>query len=233
MKRLLITVLMLSGFFTIASAEVGVKLGVSAQIGSMEASGTESSSAGTSETSKVQKTLFATGGYFIEKDFAFLPGRAGELGSRLSIGYDNIVHDLNMGTADNARVQTGTVAAGDIVESTTHKLDAKITGFETVYATLRITDWLYLKAGNVTVDVATQFTGSATSSYATNHELDGDVIGFGIVKSTENGWFTRLEYNDYSIDGKSVINGGTDSVFTAKLNNVSGETTRLSFGKAF
>ena len=233
MKRLLITVLMLSGFFTIASAEVGVKVGVSAQVGTMEASGTETSSAGTSETSKVQKTLFATGGYFIEKDFAFLPGRVGELGSRISIGYDNIIHDLNMGTVDNARTATGNPLAGDVVSATTHKLDAKITGFETVYATLRITDWLYIKGGNVTVDVKTKFTGSSTSNYATNHELDGDVIGFGLVKSTENGWFTRLEYNDYSINGKSVVNAGTDSVFTAKLNDVSGETTRISFGKAF
>ncbi len=43
----------------------------------------------------------------------------------------------------------------------------------------------------------------------------------------------RLEYNDYSIDGKSVVNAGADSKFTATLNDVSGSTGRISIGKAF
>lgn len=233
MKKLLITVLMLSGIFTIASAEVGVKVGVSAQIGSMETSGKEVSSGGTTETSKVQEALFGTGGFFIEKDFAFLPGRLGEtIGSRLSIGYDNIIHDLDLGTADNARLAS-LGAAGAPVAASTHKLNAKITDFETVYATLNITDWLYVKMGNVTVDVATDFKGSSTSSYAKNHSLDGTVLGFGLAHTSDNGVFVRLEYNDYDIDGKSVVNGGADSKFTATLNDVSGTTARISVGKAF
>ena len=32
----------------------------------------------------------------------------------------------------------------------------KVTGFETLYATLNVTDWLYVKAGAVTVDVDTK-----------------------------------------------------------------------------
>ena len=233
MKKLLITVLMLSGIFTIASAEVGVKVGVSAQIGSMETSGKEVSSGGTTETSKVQEALFGTGGFFIEKDLSFLPGRLGDsIGSRLSIGYDNIVHDLDLGTTDNVRVAS-LGAAGAVVNATTHKLNAKITDFETVYATLNITDWLYVKMGNVTVDVATDYKGSSTSSYAKNHSLDGTVLGFGLAHTSDNGVFVRLEYNDYDIDGKSVVNGGTDSKFTATLNDVSGTTARISVGKAF
>ena len=45
-------------------------------------------------------------------------------------------------------------------------------------------------------------------------------MGFGVEKSSDNGMFFRLEYNDYSIDGKSVANTGTDSKFTAVLNDV-------------
>ena len=37
----------------------------------------------------------------------------------------------------------------------------------------------------------------------------------------------------YSINGKSVTNTGTDSKFTATLNDVSGSTGRISIGKAF
>ena len=50
---------------------------------------------------------------------------------------------------------------------------------------------------------------------------------------SDNGMFFRLEYNDYDIDGKSVANSGTDSKFTATLNDVTGSTGRVSIGKAF
>ena len=234
MKKIILAILMTFGIFTMVSADIGVNLGVSAQIGSMEASGSEKNSDGVTatENSSTREALFGTAGFFIEKDLAFLPGRVGDFGSRISIGFDNIVHDLDLGTVDNARIAT-LGAAGAVVSATTHKLNAKITGFETIYATVNITDWLYVKAGSVTVDVDTKFTGSATSTYATNHSLDGTVLGFGLVKTSDNGWFTRLEYNDYDIDGKTVKNTGTDSKFSAVLSDVTGSTGRISFGKAF
>ena len=230
MKKIILAILMTFGIFTMVSADIGVKLGVSAQIGSMETSGKETSSdaTATTKTSSTEEALFGTAGFFIEKDLAFLPGPFG----RLSLGYDNIAHDLDLGTQRNPR-QTNLGAAGAVATATDHTLEAKVTGFETVYATLNITDWLYVKAGNVTVDVDTKFNGTSTSSYPTSHSLDGTVVGFGVEKSSDNGMFFRLEYNDYSIDGKSVANSGADSKFTATLNDVSGSTGRISIGKAF
>ena len=228
MKKIVIALLVTFGLTTIVSAEIGVKVGVSAQIGSMETSGKETSSDGTTTTSKTEEALFATGGFFIEKDLAFLPGPF----ARLSIGYDNIVHDLDLGSQRNPR-RASLGAAGAVETATDHSLEAEVTGFETLYATLNLTDWLYLKAGEVTVDVATKFSGTETSSYPTSHSLDGTVLGFGVEKSSDNGMFFRLEYNDYDIDGKSVANTGTDSVFTATLNDVTGSTGRVSIGKAF
>jgi hypothetical protein len=229
MKKIILAILMTFGIFTIVSAEIGLKVGVSAQIGSMETSGKEVSSAGTTETSKVEEALFGTAGFFIEKDLAFLPGPFG----RLSIGYDNIVHDLDLGTQSNTRVHESLGAGGAIRSTRNHTVEAAVTGFETLYATINITDWLYVKGGSVTVDLDTKFTGTETSSYAKGHSLDGTVLGFGVEKSSDNGMFFRLEYNDYSIDGKSVTNNGTDSKFTATLNDVSGSTGRISIGKAF
>ena len=242
MKKIVLAILMTLGIFTTVSADIGVNLGVSAQIGSMETSGSEKSSSALSATQKsnTREALFGTGGFFIEKDLAFLPGRVGEIGSRINIGYDNIVHDLDLGTVNNLRHSTlgakadATSGGGPtILNNTNHSLNAKISGFETVYATINITDWLYVKAGQVTVDVETEFKGTATSNYAKNHSLDGTVMGFGLVKTSDNGWFTRLEYNDYNIDGKSVKSDGVGSKFTATLNDVSGSTGRISIGKAF
>ena len=231
MKKITIAILFLLSSISLASAELGVKVGVTAQIGEMETSGKETSSAGTSTTSDKEKALFGTAGFFIEKDLKFIPI---PLINRLSIGYDNIAHDLDLGTQRNQRVTanlmdkaTGTETLKD------HSLNAKITGFETVYATLNITDWLYLKAGNVDVDVKTKFSGTSTTKYKTNHSLDGTVVGFGLHKKTDNGMFFRLEYNDYEIDGKSVKNTGADTKFTAVLNETSGSTGRISIGKAF
>ena len=230
MKKIILAILMTFGIFTMVSADIGVKLGVSAQIGSMETSAKESNSDGVTatQTSQTEEALFGTAGFFIEKDLAFLPGPF----ARLSIGFDNIAHDLDLGTASNARVAS-LGAAGATVNNTVHSVNAKISGFETLYATVNITDWLYVKAGSVTVDVDTKFTGSATSNYPTSHSLDGTVMGFGVEKMSDNGMFFRLEYNDYSIDGKSVANAGTDSKFTAVLNDVDGSTGRISIGKAF
>jgi len=229
MKKIILAILMTFGVFTIVSAEIGLKLGVSAQIGSMETSGKEVSSAGTTVNSQTEEALFATGGFFIEKDLAFLPGPF----ARLSIGFDNIAHDLDLGSQSNYREDSlGSTAVGTRAKRN-HTLNAEVTGFETLYATINITDWLYLKAGSVTVDVTTKFTGTETSSYPTNHSLDGTVVGFGVEKSSDNGMFFRLEYNDYDIDGKSVASTGTDSKFTATLNDVTGSTGRISIGKAF
>ena len=230
MKKIILAILMTFGIFTMVSADIGVKLGVSAQIGSMETSGKETSSdaTATTNTSSTEEALFGTAGFFIEKDLAFLPGPFG----RLSLGYDNIAHDLDLGTQRNPR-RNSLGAVDETVFGKDHSVTAEITGFETLYATLNITDWLYVKAGQVTVDVKTRFDGTATSTYATSHALDGVVLGFGVEKLSENGMFFRLEYNDYDIDGKSVANAGTDSVFTATLNDVTGSTGRISIGKAF
>ena len=238
MKKIILAVLMISGIFTMVSADIGLNIGVSAQVGSMEASGKEVSSDGTTETSKTREALFGTGGFFIEKDLAFLPGRLGTIGSRIHLGYDNTVNDLDLGTVNNARAFTKIpgVAATDIgeqLEDTNHSLNAKISGFTTTYATINITDWLYVKAGNVDVDIDTEFKGTTTSSYANKHSLDGKMYGFGLQKTSDNGLFFRAEYNDYSIDGKSVVNAGADSKFTATLNDVDGTTGKILIGKAF
>jgi hypothetical protein len=231
MKKVIIAILMAFGTFSTVSADIGVSVGVSGQVGSMETSGSELSSDTTTATrnSNVREALFATGGFFIEKDLKFIPL---PLINRLSIGYDNIAHDLDMGTVTNSRIAT-IATQGTVTAAAHHQLNAKVDGFKTVYATLAITDWLYFKAGNVDVDVKTDFKGTTTSTYATNHTLDGTMFGAGIQLQSDHGLFFRLEYNDYDIGGKTVTNTGTDSKLSARLNDVSGTTGRISVGKKF
>jgi hypothetical protein len=234
MKKTFIAVFFSLFVLSSANADIGLNVGVSAQLGEFETKGKETSSDGTSQTSDAEKALFASGSYFIEKDLAFLPAALGRIGSRVHIGYDNMVHDISLGTQSNFRdVSLG--AAGATVAAGDNTLTASITGFETVYATVNITDWLYVKAGTVTVDVATEHfqSGIKQSSYGNSHSLDGDMYGFGISKSTDNGFFMRIEYNNYDIEGKKVVSSKADSKFTAELQDSSGDTTRVSIGKSF
>jgi len=228
MKKITLAVFMILSSFSIASADLGIKIGVSAQLGELDTTGKEKSSAGTETENKKVQGMFATGGIFIEKELGFLPGPL----SRFSVGYSNIAHDLNLGTQTNVR-KTTLGAAGAVVNDANHSLGAEITDFETVYATLRITDWLYLKGGNVTMDVKTQFKGTLTSKYKTNHSLDGTVFGVGVQAMKSNGLFFRAEVNDYNIDGVTVTNTGADSVYSVVLGDVQGTTGRLSIGKRF
>lgn len=236
MKKTLLAVFFSLFISSIASAEIGVNVGVSAQIGSMEAKGEETNSDGTSftETSDTEEALFGTAGLFIEKDFAFLPGIGDTIGSKLAIGYDNIAHDISLGTQNNARAAS-LGAGGNPVAAGNNQLKATVTDFQTLYALFNITDWLFIKGGTVTVDVDTRFTKSGVKStdYGSSHELDGTIFGIGVEKSSDNGMFFRVEYNTYDIDGKSVASTGTDSTLTATLKDVSGETARISVGKAF
>ena len=236
MKKIILAVFFSLFASAIASADIGLNVGVSAQVGSMEASGEETNSDGTSfkQTSDTEEALFATAGYFIEKDLSFLPVIGDTAGSRLSIGFDNIVHELDLGTQDNFR-NASLGAAGATVPAGNNQLNAKVTDFQTIYATLNITDWLYVKVGDVTVDVETRFTksGVKSSDYGDSHELGGSVIGLGVQKTSDNGMFFRLEWNEYDIDGKSVASKGADSNLTATLKDVTGSTGRISIGKAF
>ena len=235
MKKTFLTLFFFFFLISSAFAEIGLNLGVSGQIGEMSTSGKEvNTEMSTTETSQTEKHLFATAGFFVEKDFAFLPKIGDSIGSRIAIGYDNIGHDIGLGTTTNVR-EASLGAAGAAVTGQQNSLSAKVVGFETYYLTVNLTDWLYVKVGDVTVDLNTKFEqgGVAQTGYGNSHTLDGSVFGIGLEKSTDNGFFARLEYNDYDIDGKTVTNTGTDSKFTATLNSVTGDTTRISLGKSF
>lgn len=234
MKNITLAILMVLSSFSIASAELGLKVGASVQVGSLETSG-KSLNRTTSELQKsnTREALFGTAGTFIEKDLAFLPI---PILNRISIGYDTIAHDLDLGTVSNSRQSTlGDKAGAGTSVDKAHKLNAKVDGFSTVYATLNITDWLYIKGGDVSVDIKSDYNGTlkTVSTYATNHTLDGTVVGAGIHIEKDNGLFFRVEYNDYDIDGKVIKSTNADSAFTHTLNAVTGSTGRLSVGKAF
>ena len=151
-----------------------------------------------------------------------------------------MAHDLDLGTANNVRNNTlgdtTTTAHNSDGNSSgliqTNQVTATVDEFETIYMTARITDWLYAKYGTVSVGINTSEKLETGGNYG-NASLDGTMFGFGLHHESDSGMFMRLEYNDYDIEGTTLKNNGTDSKFSVKLNDVSGETARISVGKAF
>ena len=233
MKKITIALFILLGSFSMASAELGINIGVSAQAGLFEGKASEGSTDTlVRQTSTQQEALVGTVSYFIEKDLAFLPGFLGGIGSRIHIGYDNLGHDIDFGTASNIADNSDRASTGTGEISFANKVSAEITGWDTTYATLNITDWLYVKSGSINIDVKTTENLASGGSYG-DTALDGTMYGLGIHKESEGGFFWRLEYNDYSIDGVTLVNQGATSSRSVKLNGVDGTTSKLSVGKAF
>ena len=99
MKKITIAILMLLGSFSMASAELGVKLGASLNIGVFHATGTDldassptTGAAGGAATTQSEDATGVAGftSFFIEKDLSFLPGPF----ARFSIGYDYVNEDM-------------------------------------------------------------------------------------------------------------------------------------------
>ena len=241
MKKILISVLFLLGTISMVSAEIGLKIGVSGSLGLYEATGTEKDTdSNTGMASAVEtngnlaaddnlEAIGAMGSIFIEKTLKFLPGPLG----RLSIGYDHVPHEIKTGTT--SRSDSGT--AGDLKgigtnrEDIINKASATIDNISTVYATITITDWLYLKAGHMEADVTTTESLQTGSTYG-NLGIDGVMYGIGIQQQMDNGIFFRFEANHTDLDG-GKLTSQTNSDNVIELNDITGDSAKFSIGKSF
>ena len=226
MKKLLVLMATFCLFLTSAKAELGINIGVSAQVGSAEASGSESENS-VVEKSKTEEMLFGTGSFFIEKTLGFLPGPL----SRLSIGYDHVPHEIGTGTSNNIRENEN---SGGAMTTSTDKVNSVKASFEdlnTLYLTADITDFLYVKAGLVSLDAITKENLETGSDYG-NADLDGELYGIGLKTSTDSGLFLRAEANWMDIDGVTLTST-TNSANTVTLDGIDTVSGRISIGKSF
>jgi hypothetical protein len=232
MKKIIISILLLLGTFSMASAEIGLKLGISGNIGLFEATGFETEAGekngtGTAGVDKAE-SIGAMGSVFVEKTLTFLPGPL----SRLSIGYDHVVHKIQTGTSSRRDIDLVAKTLGHHPQRTgDNKAAATIDNINTLYLTARITDWLFIRAGSVEADVETQESLFTGSKYG-NTTVDGTVYGIGVEHKSDNGFFMRAEWNSLDLDGNKLTST-TNSANSITLTDITGESARLSVGKEF
>jgi len=225
MKKLTLAFLLLLASFSMVSAEIGLKLGLSAQLGEFETSGFETEGAEVSAT-RNESGFVGLGSYFIEQNLGFLPGPL----ARINLGYSHVPHDLKTGTSSVQRADLKDKAKLGISDVSNNAISAELSNYDTTYVSVNIFDWLYVKAGTVTMDVKTTEDLETGSAYP-NTSLSGDVVGVGIHHQSENGFFGRVEWLDTDIGGTTLTADNADNKVT--LKNLSGSTVQLSFGKAF
>ena len=219
MKKLTIAALMLLGSFSVASAGPGINLGVSGQIGVFEAKATESLNGNKRDTGEAVGA-FGYSSIFIEKT----------LGSRVRIGYDYVPDTLASESVDEIRHQH--VDGADA--SVTNTAKVKFEDLSTLYLSVHLTENLYAKYGQMTVDVITDESLGTGAKYG-NASLDGTVMGVGYHKQNDSGFFFRVEGTVMEIDGHTFTSSVTTNTAanTIKVDEFNGVSGKLSVGKAF
>jgi hypothetical protein len=181
MKKITLAILMLFGTFSMASAELGVNVGVSAQLGYFEATAHENESGEVSPEDSAAAIVGYTA-IFIEKKLGSLP---------ISIGIDYVPTSLESETAQQLKTDRVSDASDDDV---TQKIQVDFEDLTTLYVAVNIGENFYVKAGSVEVDVITNEKLGTGAVYG-NTSLDGTMYGAGYHKSFDNGMFIRAEAN--------------------------------------
>ena len=223
MKKLITTAFGLLLFINSASAEVGINVGISGQLGLFAATATETDTGSHGTTTGDNETNsdseFIGLGYasiFVEK----------ELG-RFAIGVDYVPSALETETSETI---VDDQKDGAATAKKTNKVQVDFEDLTTIYLALNVTENAYIKAGYMQVDVITNESLGTGSTYA-NTDLNGTSIGIGYNKDFDNGVFLRAEGNYMEFDGASVTSSsGSQKISLDSLDGVSG---KLSLGKSF
>ena len=219
MKKIILSIVLTVFTFTSASAEIGVNVGASGQVGVFIATAKDDDRNAAGALVKTQKTTdYMSAGYgslFIEKT----------LGDKFAIGIDYVPQSLETESTEVSRTTEGAQQAQTQHEN---KIQVDFEDLTTIYAVFNVNENLYIKGGVASVDVITNENLGTGGSYA-NTNLDATMFGFGYNKNMDNGVFFRLEANYMDFDGASLSSG--DHVIS--LTSLHGLNGKLSVGKSF
>jgi hypothetical protein len=230
MKKIIIATILAASFsFTPASAEIGVNVGVSGQMGLFVATGTEKqlgrASEGKDETRSESDFLaVGWGSIFVEKTFA----------DRVMIGIDYVPSALETPVQEEVRSDRNSAAEDTTgvggFTLKTQKIKVEFKDLTTAYVGLMVTDNFYVKAGFSQVDIITKEDLGTGSTYK-DTDMDGYTIGLGYNHGFDNGMFVRAEGNYAQFDGASLTSSSGRTKMT--LDGLDGATGRVSVGKSF
>jgi len=229
MRKIAMTILIFLGSFSMASAELGVNIGISGQMGVFHATGLDkdTNTVGT-ETQKEDATgVIGYTSFFIEKT----------LGQYITVGYDYSADKLSSETANNAKCDNDTQQSvvlpaqgngGCAVGVSNNKLQIDFSDMTQTYVAVNVTPNVYLKAGITSMDVKTNEVLATGAEYK-DFSLDGTIMAIGFNRTFDNTMFVRAEGSYQEYDNHSATSGD----HKISLNNFEGVSAKLSIGKSF
>ena len=230
MKKIIIATFLAAFSFTSASADLGVNVGVSGQLGLFVATATENdldrNSAAQNET-RQESEFLALGWHsiFIEKTFA----------DRFFIGIDYVPSALETKDKEEYKQDLNSAAEnlntlGHSSTAKTNKVKVEFSDLTTGYVGLFVTENLYVKAGMSQVDIITKENLGTGSVYG-DTSIEGVTVGMGYNKTMDNGVFLRAEGMYTQYDGASLTSDTGQNRIS--LDNLDGVAAKLSVGKSF
>lgn len=230
MKKIIIATFLAAFSFTSASADLGVNVGVSGQLGLFVATATENdidrNNAAQNET-RQESEFLALGWHsiFIEKTFA----------DRFFIGIDYVPSALETKDKEEYKQDLNSAAEnlntlGHSSTAKTNKVKVEFSDLTTGYVGLFVTENLYVKAGMSQVDIITKENLGTGSVYG-DTSIEGVTVGMGYNKTMDNGVFLRAEGMYTQYDGASLTSDTGQNRIS--LDNLDGVAAKLSVGKSF
>ena len=200
-------------------------IGVSGNIASVSADGTETETANTGTENSVQSATagndFAFGSIFAEYNFGD--------SERFTLGVDWIPGTADVNSKTLSRTDTATGDSSNNNQAGTRKANAEISDHITYYAELGIAGGIYAKAGFAQVDIATKetFSGSGTVGTYPDKTLDAWTYGLGYKGTFGTNGFYKVEGYATDYDTYSA-SSGTGNTVTANLDVV-GAALKLGY----
>ena len=198
-------------------------IGVSGNIASVSADGTETE--GTSGTETENSVRSATAGNSFAFGSVFAEYNFGD-SERFTLGVDYIPGSADVNSKTLSR--TDASAGGTVAEDTgTVKANAEITDHITYYAELGIINGVYVKYGFSQVDIDVKQTNSSGYGTYPDKTLDAHTLGLGYKGGFGTNGFYKIEgfYSDY--DNYSATSTTSNTV-TANLD-VTGAKLALGY----
>jgi hypothetical protein len=249
-KKIITAIAIFLGTSSVAFAEVGMAVGLSATGGLFEASGSE------------RITGTATGGSYHENDindYAFQPGKSDTstktnkksredmfvgygsafaevwFDDRFRLGVELMPSDLESDTTENQRhdlCSHNQDVTNALCTVSTNTVKVEITDMATLYGAFHHESGLYFRAGYITAKLNTLEKLETGSSYG-NTNLYGVVAGAGYEKDLNNGLFIRGEVSQTEIEGVALYNTGSNNENHISVDGISGMSGAFSIGKSF
>ena len=217
MKKIIAIVFSSLFMFSLASAEMGVNVGLSGSMGAFAVTGTEQEN---DETNKEDAVGAASwGSVFVEL-------RAGD---RVTIGVDYLPAALESESTETVVDDQKSKTDGASAKAT-NKVSVEFENLTTAYVALNVTDTMYVKGGIMQVDVMTEENLGTGSKYG-NTDLDGMMLGVG-YHADMGDFFVRVEGTYMDFDDASLVSS-TNSDNKISITDLNGVSAKLSVGKSF